>query len=82
MFVKWIKNLLGVRTPEEEYQAGRLYAAGQLAHANNLRATIDDLWAKSEMDDAFGGTGHFDRGISDVLQEQGYTHPDYPFHLE
>lgn len=78
MFAQWFKKLLGVRTPDEEYQAGRLYAAGRIADASNLTETVEELWEKSDTARTFGGEGHFDRGIADVLSEQGYYHPEHP----
>lgn len=79
MFVKWLRNLLGVRTPEQTYMAGRNYAAVELANTEDLEGTIASLWDKADSDRVFGGDGMFDRGISDVLTEQGYVCPDAPF---
>lgn len=78
MVVQWLRKFLVIRTPEQEYMAGRNYAAGELANAENLEIAVRDLWAKADSDRAFGGNGLFDRGISDVLTEQGYACPDQP----
>lgn len=74
-----LERLLGIRTPDEDYQAGRAYCESILdGDIIITEETMDTLWAQTGMDRAFGGNGCFDRGIEDVLNERGFPHPEDP----
>lgn len=72
----FFSSLLGGRTPEEDYQAGRSYCESTLDNAMPDQDVLDTLWAQSKTDRTFGGNGQFDRGIEDVLREYGYEDPE------
>jgi len=76
---KWLRALLPpAETAESQHLRGRQYALNAIARDNSEK-NIEKLWNQSDTDGTFGGNGHFDRGIADVLHEKGYIHPDDPY---
>lgn len=74
-----LERLMGIRTPEEDYQAGRAYCESILHGTLVTEETMDTLWAQTKTDSSFGGNGCFDRGIRDVLAAHGFEDPEGPW---
>lgn len=78
MFSEWLQGLSRLRSADESYEAGRQHAAIELANAANYESTVRSLWARAGKQRALGVGSHFDKGIADVLTEQGSPCPNKP----
>lgn len=77
--MKWLRKLLGIRTPEEDYDAGRAYVDRKQASGAS-RDEMKDLWILC--DGSFDYTC-FDRGMRSRLSELCIPHPmDFPHELQ
>jgi hypothetical protein len=64
--MKWLRKLLGIRTPEEDWQAGRDYVDSVVAEHRGDSKRMNELWYQCD-----GGfdSSCFDRGMRNRLHE-------------
>lgn len=71
MFSEWLHAIRSFRSDDEAYQSGRHHAAIELAYSPDYQHTVQ-LLLDTGCNDAF------ERGVADVLAEQGFANTNTP----